>query len=206
MSVDPIAMPALPAALLHSARAEFLAQGFAKANVGRIAAAAGMSKKTIYKYVPSKEALFLALLESVLSGPALMLEILDPAASPALRLTTYLRAFARLAFSAEGIMSYRLAMIEGLHVPQVARTYIDAVNRYSLRLLSEELAAHAAAGRMRIADPDHSAQMLLAMIVAVPLRDAALGLAEPPEGAALDERLNDAVATFLHGVSRETGG
>jgi len=194
--------PALPDKLFESARKEFLAYGFADANVGRIAAAAGMSKKTIYKYVPSKEALFLALVESVLHGSRLMLDGLDPQAAPAVRLTACLEAFAQLAFSEEGITSYRLVMSEGIRFPEMARSYIDTINRYSVPILANELTAFAATRHRSIGDPTFAAKMLLAMVIAEPLRDAALGIALPPTGAAFDERLASAVGIFLNGVGR----
>jgi AcrR family transcriptional regulator len=46
--------------LLSVAATEFIAHGFSKANVMRIARAAGVSNKTIYARYPSKEALLLA--------------------------------------------------------------------------------------------------------------------------------------------------
>ncbi len=45
------------ARLVAAARAEFLSQGFAGATVASIAASAGISKKTVYQYAASKEAL-----------------------------------------------------------------------------------------------------------------------------------------------------
>jgi AcrR family transcriptional regulator len=196
-----ISVTALPGPLLKSARTEFLRYGFADANIGRIATAAGMSKKTIYKYVPSKEALFLALVESVLSGQSLVLNILDRDAPPSVRLTAYLKAFAELAFSDEGITSYRLVTTEGVRFPDMARTYIEMLNRYSVQVLAGELTVYANAGQIRISDAAAAAQMLLAMVVAAPLRDAALGIGLPPSGAALDERLTEVVQIFLYGVN-----
>ena len=45
------------ARLVAAARAEFLNHGFAGATVASIAASAGISKKTVYQYAASKEAL-----------------------------------------------------------------------------------------------------------------------------------------------------
>src|SRR5262249_58144622 len=51
------------ARLLAAAAAEFARAGFERANVDGISLAAGYAKGTIYNYFPSKEELFLAVVE-----------------------------------------------------------------------------------------------------------------------------------------------
>jgi AcrR family transcriptional regulator len=63
------------ARLLMAAAEEFARTGFERANVDAISLAAGYSKGTIYNYFPSKEELFLAVVEEALgqaaaTGPA----------------------------------------------------------------------------------------------------------------------------------------
>ena len=192
----------LPESLLQSARAEFLARGFAEANVGRIAAAAGMSKKTVYKYVPSKEALLFAVMRSVVSGPGLALGTTDASAPPEIYLALYLKAFATIAFSDEGVTSYRLMMSEGTRFPDFARIYVESVKRFGIQPLADQLAAYANAGRLAIPDAGRSATMLISMVVADVLRDAALGLASPPMESELEEFLADVIHVFLCGVAQ----
>lgn len=201
MTTPPPPIARLPAQLLDSARDEFLAHGFAEANVGRIATAAGMSKKTIYKYVPSKEALFLGVVHAVVSGPGMVFDVIPADAAPSLRLGAYLSAFATIAFSPDGVTSYRLMMREGTRFPDVARIYIDTVKQFGVQPLADALTGYAAAGQLAIRDATLAATMLLAMIIADPLREAALGLAPPPQGEALDRRVDEAVRVFLCGVA-----
>ncbi|WP_343527010.1 TetR/AcrR family transcriptional regulator [Sphingomonas sp.] len=190
----------LPPRLLESARAEFGRHGFAKANVGRIAAAAMMSKKTIYRHVASKEALLFAVIRAVVGELAAAAGPPAPQAPPRVWLTGYLTAFAGLAFSDEGITSYRLVMSEGAQFPDVARIYIETVKTYGIRPLADQLAAYASVGRMAIDEPEGTAMMLVSMVVADALRDAALGLSSPPVGAALRTLIDRAVTIFLGGV------
>jgi AcrR family transcriptional regulator len=49
--------------LLEAAAAEFAARGLDAANINEISLAAGLAKGTVYNYFPSKEALFLAVIE-----------------------------------------------------------------------------------------------------------------------------------------------
>lgn len=198
-STDP-----LPARLLESARAEFGRHGFAKANVGRIAATAMISKKTIYRHVASKEALLFAVIRSVVGELAAAAGPPAPDAPPGEWLTGYLTAFCHLAFSDEGITSYRLVMSEGAQFPDVARIYIETVKTYGIRPLADQLAAYASVGRMTIDDPEDAAMMLVSMVVADVLRDAALGLSSPPIDDELRRRIVRAVTIFLAGVILNT--
>lgn len=202
MIAPTVTEPPIPDILLERARAEFLAHGYTAANVARIASAVGMSKKTIYKYVPSKEALFLAVIASFVRGPGFALASVGANASLSVRLTAYLKAYAQIAFSEEGVTFYRLFMSEGIRFPAIAHLYMDTVKRFGTELLADELATHVASGSIAVADAARAAKMLIAMVVADPLRDAAFGLGAPPSGAVLDVLVGEAVDTFLRGVAR----
>jgi AcrR family transcriptional regulator len=82
--------------LLTAAAAEFARSGFERASVDAISLAAGYAKGTIYNYFPSKEELFLAVVEQALAqaaatGPA------PPGAPARERLTATLAGFCRWA-------------------------------------------------------------------------------------------------------------
>lgn len=64
------ASPTVPprvAHLLNAARAAFVAEGFDRVSIDAIARKAGVSKETIYRYYPDKQALFRASLEEMAS-------------------------------------------------------------------------------------------------------------------------------------------
>ncbi|WP_242096734.1 MULTISPECIES: TetR/AcrR family transcriptional regulator [unclassified Sphingomonas] len=190
----------LPERLLECARAEFSRHGFAKANVGRIAATAMMSKKTVYRHVASKEMLLLAVMRSVAGDLAAVAGAPDPDAPAEAWLTGYLKAFCRLAFSDEGITSYRLFISEGAQFPDTARIYNAAIKAYGIGPLADQLAAYASAGQMAIDDAEATAMMLVSMVVSDALREAALGLSPPPDEADLHRLIRRAVTIFLGGV------
>jgi AcrR family transcriptional regulator len=64
------AKEATRAKLLTAAAEEFARTGFERANVDAISLAAGYSKGTIYNYFPSKEEIFLAVVEEALAQAA----------------------------------------------------------------------------------------------------------------------------------------
>ncbi|MEN3793857.1 TetR/AcrR family transcriptional regulator [Fulvimarina sp. MAC3] len=193
----------LPPPLLESALAEFRRHGFNDANVGRIASAAGMSKKTIYRHVPSKEALLEAVMHVMVTRSVGPVTTAAPGLTPAEWLKAFMKAFATLTFSEHGIASYRVVMSEGQRFPHVAALYVQTVKRLAIRPLADQLAAYAKDGRLEIRQAERAAMMLVSMIVAEGLRDAVLGLAEPPRGAELDALVNEGVDIFLHGIARE---
>lgn len=55
-------------AILEGAMQEFMASGYAAASMDRIAAAAGVSKPTLYNYFKDKEGLFIALIQKLVKG------------------------------------------------------------------------------------------------------------------------------------------
>lgn len=62
---DPDVVPPRVAHLLNAARAAFVADGFDGVSIDAIARQAGVSKETIYRYFPDKQALFRASLEEM---------------------------------------------------------------------------------------------------------------------------------------------
>jgi AcrR family transcriptional regulator len=54
--------------ILEGAMQEFMASGYAAASMDRIAAAAGVSKPTLYNYFQDKESLFIALIEKLVES------------------------------------------------------------------------------------------------------------------------------------------
>src|SRR3954469_25555921 len=52
-------------AVINAAIQEFLAAGFDATSMDRVAARAGVSKRTVYNHFPSKEALFAAILRQL---------------------------------------------------------------------------------------------------------------------------------------------
>ena len=93
--------------MLAVAEAAFLRDGYAKARLSDIAATAGMSKKTIYAYAPSKSELFAAVVRQAIDrefGP----DHLDPLSDGDLMtaLSSYLTRYARRCFSDTAVRLY----------------------------------------------------------------------------------------------------
>ncbi|MBI1684120.1 TetR/AcrR family transcriptional regulator [Caulobacter hibisci] len=186
--------------LLAVAAEIFAREGFAAAKIGEIAAAAGVSKKTIYRYVCSKEDLFVEVVRARLGQVALVLAPGGAGGEPRERLKAFLLAFGGAGFSPEGVASYRLILAEGARFPEVAQAWTAAISQQAIQALGVWLAQVAPEAGLTIEAPEQAAGMLLAMIFAEPMRDAALGVAPVLSSQDLDLRIERAISIFLGGA------
>ena len=190
--------------LRRAAIDEFAEHGFEKANIGRIATTAGMSKKTIYRFVASKEDLFLSTAEERLRA---IDYATHAAASSELscrkRLERFLLGFGMLALSDDGIAFYRVMMREGMRFPQIATGYAEAMAKDVIAPLEEILQSGCATGEIVAPDPNRAARMLVSMTFAEPMHDTALGMSVPRDTVAIEERVAAALQVFMDGCARQ---
>ena len=108
--------------LLSVATAEFIANGFANANVARIARVAGVSNKTIYARYPNKEALLLAIVAEIAttSRRLLVAEMAASDGGPEQVLLTFGLRIAKGWTSPEEVGLYRLILTEAHRFPVLA--------------------------------------------------------------------------------------
>lgn len=140
-------------AILAGALEVFAAQGFRGATLDQIAAAAALSKQNLLYYYPSKEAVYLALLGSLLESWLDPLRAIDPKGEPVDEMLAYIRS--KLLMSRSHARESRLFAGEVLAgAPHIGTTLTGA-----LRALVDEKAAliagWMAAGRLRSSDPHH---------------------------------------------------
>jgi AcrR family transcriptional regulator len=188
--------------LRRAAIDEFAAHGFEGANIGRIASAAGMSKKTIYRFVSSKEELFLSTAEARLNAAIYAGQTAAlPGAACSERLRLSLFWFGALALSDDGIAFYRVMMRDGIRFPQIATGYADAIARGVITPLEAILRDGCEHGDIALADPNRAARMLLAMTFSEPMHDAALGVDVARDVSDIEQRIAFALRIFLNGCA-----
>lgn len=140
-------------AILAAALEVFSAQGFRGATLDQIAGAADMSKPNLLYYFPSKEAVYLALLGTLLEDWLKPLRAIDPAGEPVEEMLAYIRS--KLAMSRSHARESRLFAGEVLS----GAPHIGAVLQGPLRALVDEKAALIAGwmaeGRLAPSDPHH---------------------------------------------------
>ena len=153
--------------ILETSLAVFSEAGYAGATMEAIAAAAGISKPTLYQYFDGKEALFAAMMVSKRDDMLLSFE--RPSADG---MTEQLLAFAwRYADTVmrPDLMSLaRLVIGESHRFPEVGRAYQNAGPDQVLAGMMAWLTAQKAAGRLIFEDAELAAQDLWGLILSAP--------------------------------------
>jgi AcrR family transcriptional regulator len=188
--------------LRRAAIDEFAARGFEGANIGRIARAAGMSKKTVYRLASSKEDLFLSTAAERLGVSMFAAQVAAPPGTAcAERLRLLLFGFGALALSNDGIAFYRVMMRDGIRFPQIAHGYADAMTRGVIAPMEAVLRDACAAGEIVMSDTDRAARTLVAMTFSEPMHDAALGIDVAREAGDIEDRVGFALQIFMDGCA-----
>lgn len=152
------------AAILDAAVAEFRDAGYAATSMDRIATSAGVSKRTVYNHFPSKEVLFMRILEDMWARGADGLDIPYRADRPLHeQLMALVAQKMRLLHDASFIDLSRVAIAAGVHHPDLAR---DLVARLGDREegLTAWVRAAAADGRLRTKDPVFASMQLQGLV------------------------------------------
>lgn len=152
------------AAIVDAAVAEFRQSGFAATSMDKIAASAGVSKRTVYNHFPSKEALFAQILEQMwersIEGLALAYRKDRPLRDQLLELLEQKLELLRDENYSE---LARVAIAAGLHAPELARELVTRMGNRE-EGLTTWIRAAAADGRLKTDDPLFAAMQMHALV------------------------------------------
>ena len=185
------------AAILDAAVAEFRDAGYEATSMDRIAASAGVSKRTVYNHFPSKEALFTRILEQMWERGADGLDIPYRADRPLrAQLQELVAQKMRLLHDPSFTDLARVAIAAGVHHPDLAR---DLVARLGDREegLTAWVRAAAADGRLKTKDPAFASMQLQGLVKGFAFWPQ-IAMGQPPLSAAQQEQVVEgAVEMFL---------
>jgi TetR/AcrR family transcriptional regulator of autoinduction and epiphytic fitness len=147
-------------AIVAAAVAEFRANGFDATSMDKIAATAGVSKRTVYNHFPSKDALFAHILQQLWDSSA-ALQALRYRADQPLRAQLLELMGTKMALLRDGYFLdlARVAIAEGIHHPERAQEMVA-------RLADKEegvaawLRAAQADGKLKPLDPVFASHLL----------------------------------------------
>jgi TetR/AcrR family transcriptional regulator, mexJK operon transcriptional repressor len=183
------------AAILAAASNAFLAEGYG-VSVDQIAAAAGVSKQTVYSHFGSKGELLRALVTDRVQAITAPLADLPPEAALEQTLQTFGTGFLAAILSPRAIGLYRLVIAQAVEFPELARIFYEAGPRTNAGRLAAYLAREAAKGTLAVADPMLAAELLIGLLLSHVQIRAMLGVAmlSPDER---ERRVAQCVSIFL---------
>lgn len=192
--------------IVDGARRVFLRQGFIGARVSKIAAEAGVSKRTLYKYFRSKEELFAEIVRDVskrIDAP------IAPATSteghrPRETLRQLAQSTAEVTVLGDGPAFYRVISAEAPRFPQLGRIFLEQAYELNAAHLASLFSRWNAAGETNVPNPRFAADLFFGMINSIRLR-VLLGAAPNIGAAELREWLDFVVDVFLNGISARPG-
>ena len=154
-------------AILEGAMGEFLAHGYAATSMDRVAAAAGVSKATVYSHFQDKQSLFTALIQRLMKGKYKTIFGLENAQSlegePSVVLRNVAANMLDNATNNLQLQSFmRVIMGESGRFPELAQPYVQELAKPVIELLSHYLGSRS---ELKLADPEATARIFIGSLV-----------------------------------------
>ncbi len=186
--------------LLDTALDLFLERGYAQTTIDDLAAALGMTKRTIYARHVDKAALFKAAVRRAITQAAVSDDAY--AATDTGDLEGTLLAFARLRVAHvqtdAALKLQRIVNAESYRFPDVFAWFAEGNAGPPVAFLTGVLARHEAQGELHTGDPASAAAAFMSMAVSAAARSAAGG--RPLDPSEIEHRITFAVRLFLNGA------
>lgn len=184
--------------LLDIAEEIFVSEGFKGASTNTIARRANASKATIYSRFPTKEALFLAVIENRVSRiTKAVTPALSAAAPPAVALYDFGSKLARAALTREHVAFVRMIGMEAERFPQLARRFFELGPGCGKTILAGYMRQCSERGSLRSDNPERMAEHFMSLVAGGDVHYFLLGLRPKPGPKRLEAHLRAALHTFF---------
>ena len=186
--------------LLDRALELFLEKGFELVTMEAIAAAVGMTKRTVYARYEDKAALFRATVERAIERWIVPIEKLQAVETEDLEATLVAVAQIRLknAISPVGVRLDRIVNAESFRFPEIFNLAYEQGSRPTIRFIADLLRRHVAAGSIVLEEPEIAAGAFLSMVVGGQRRAIQGGVVT--DEREVDARIRFCVRLFLDGT------
>jgi TetR/AcrR family transcriptional regulator of autoinduction and epiphytic fitness len=186
--------------ILDVATEVFMTDGFAAASTNEIAKRANASKETFYARFPSKQQLFIAVMErrmAIVSAP--LQAALPQEPDTRATLMSFGANLLQEILSREQVTLIRIIGMESERFPELGHKFYELAPKKGQAVMAQYLEGQIALGRLRSVDPMRMAEHLQSLLMGGEVRWSALGLTPKPIGPKqLKEHLHDAIDAFLH--------
>jgi TetR/AcrR family transcriptional regulator, mexJK operon transcriptional repressor len=189
-------------AIVDAATEAFLLDGYRGTSMDQIAAAARVSKQTVYKHFADKEKLFAEIVTATVATAG------DPVGDEVRRLADTedlaadlhdlgLRQL-KLVLRPRMMQLRRLVIAESARFPELGRTFYDRGAERTVTAFAETFTRLAERGLLRVEDAVTAARQFNWLIMAAPVNAAMLlGRDDPPPDSDLEYWVSSGVRTFL---------
>ncbi|OWW22733.1 TetR/AcrR family transcriptional regulator [Noviherbaspirillum denitrificans] len=186
--------------IIEAATWAFLNLGYADATVDTIAKRAGLAKKTIYRFAEGKADLLGIVIKSWTDSYLPVVEK-DPASPEEFLqvLREILTVIANRALSREAVGIFRLLVADSARFPELPKVYNQNGVERAITILSAWIRRQQVRGMVPVKDAEQASGLLLSMLIAEPLRQAALGLACPMPDYEIEPRIDACLRVFQAG-------
>lgn len=206
-------------ALLDAAAVLFVEKGYAATSLTDVLREAGGSRTTLYKHFGDKDGLFRAMMEEycarVLDGmadgeapPGAASQTpggdggtADEAADPEERLVRIALHISTTLIEPQTTAILRTLISEGGRVPDLVETFVRVGPERTRERMAACFRELAAAGRIRVADPEMAAQAFCGMVAGNLLMGRLILPGRPVDAAAVDAYVRASVRLFLRGAA-----
>ena len=188
--------------ILEAAQTIFASAGYSGATMDAVAAAAGLTKPTLYQYYASKEALFGAMMSARRDDMLVAFES-DDAASMVAQLHRFAWAYADTVMRPDLLSLARLIISEAQRFPEIGQTYQASGPDRVLAGMMEFLGAQRDAGRLAFDDNELAAQDLWGLILSAPRTRALYQPDNPPKRDELARYVENGLKVFLRAYSTD---
>jgi TetR/AcrR family transcriptional regulator, mexJK operon transcriptional repressor len=184
-------------AILQAGKAVFLKHGFGGTSMDAVAAAARVSKMTVYRHFGSKEDLFAGVItelcEQIVADELEAMLQRDPPQA--------LRAFAEkmitIVFAPETVELHRIVVAESRRFPKLGRYFYANGPEACIAMLAAYFKRNRNNPRFRIRDPRRAAEEFLELLRGYAHLRALLGMEKGPSAREIDGRIDSAVRHVL---------
>ena len=188
--------------LLDVATEVFIEHGFEGASTNEIARRANCSKQTLYSRFPTKEKLFIAVLERRMEFVFHQIATAMPPEAPMEEtLKEYGSRILQIALSENQIALLRVVGMESCRFPELGERYYELGPGRGMNYLSRYMEEQIKRGRLIEEDPALMAEHLMSLITGGYVRWKILGLRQSPGTKERQQRLDAAVKMFLRAYS-----
>lgn len=194
--------------ILEGAAFVFARDGYEGASMSRIAAAAGVSKGTLYNHFESKAALFAAYVEQACEQHLcrIFTEHQEPA-DVAAGLNAIGTRMVEMMLSELGVTIYRVVIAEAAKFPELARAFYEAGPARAIAEMARWLRAQIDRGALVCADPEFAAEQFFCLCQTRHWLLHKLHLRpSPPDPAEIAEVVGRATEVFLKAYGAPAGG